>query len=518
MNRWNVPRDPRYPRRFERRRRFAKLSGHKGGLIPYLGEKIAARLARVAAFFRQARRLKPKKPFAGGLPSLRGGFARRLSWRLIPLTLAGAALIFLAARYLPRFLEVQPLTVTRARPVAPAPVPEARPLPQGLLAMEADSQEALRAETLILGPGGTISASLYSLGLTQTLFPGLLETLARVDSLSVVNPGAVFKVFWAGPESSPANFRRLEIAENAQARPYVVLPGGPTNYVGYSTEADPLTLLEATQGEIATSFYEAGIQAGLTPRDVMGLADVLASQVDFLTDPRGGDAFQVLYRATYRDGVPAGPSTMEMIQVNLQGHKREFFLYKPAKGPLDFFDSDFRSIRKSFLLSPLQYSRVSSAFSHARFHPIHKKTLPHLGVDYAAPLGTPVSAVADGTVKFAGRLAGYGNIVILTHAGDYETMYAHLSRVQSGVTKGQEVKQGDLIGKVGATGTATGPHLDFRLKRDGEYLDPEKAFAEMKGLELPPDERAAFSALILERRNVLNERVSSPLALQARSS
>lgn len=138
----------------------------------------------------------------------------------------------------------------------------------------------------------------------------------------------------------------------------------------------------------------------------------------------------------------------------------------------DYFDDEGKSLRKAFLKAPLSYRRVSSGFTKRRNHPILKIPRPHLGVDYAAPAGTPVSTVGDGTVNFAGHKGPNGNLVIVRHPNGYTTTYGHLSRITKGIRRGVEVRQGDVIGKVGATGRATGPHLDFRIRRHGTYLNP----------------------------------------------
>jgi murein DD-endopeptidase MepM/ murein hydrolase activator NlpD len=165
-----------------------------------------------------------------------------------------------------------------------------------------------------------------------------------------------------------------------------------------------------------------------------------------------------------------------------------------------YFDLDGRSTRRAFLASPVEFSRVTSGFA-MRLHPIHQTWRRHLGVDLAAPNGTPVRTVGDGTVEFAGVQNGYGKVVFVKHSGDRETVYAHLSRI--GVRQGQRVSQGDLIGAVGATGWATGPHLHFEVRKNGSQLDPLQAARSSEGHTLSPAARTQFQAQALVWRSQL---------------
>jgi murein DD-endopeptidase MepM/ murein hydrolase activator NlpD len=232
--------------------------------------------------------------------------------------------------------------------------------------------------------------------------------------------------------------------------------------------------------------------------------ELLASQIDFLTDVQQGDSFELLFQGKYQDGELMESPVLELIKFHNQDQVLEFYRFDTKPGEYDFYDKNFHSIRKNFFLSPLQYRRISSEFSHARLHPIYKTVRPHLGVDYAAPTGTPVSAVADGRVSFAGHRGGYGNLVIIEHDNGFETMYGHLSRFESGIKNNTQVKQGDLIGYVGMTGTATGPHLDFRLKnKEGQFLDPQVELSKQQGKELPSEFRQDFTARGLKLETTL---------------
>ncbi|MDR1657686.1 MAG: M23 family metallopeptidase [Deltaproteobacteria bacterium] len=186
-------------------------------------------------------------------------------------------------------------------------------------------------------------------------------------------------------------------------------------------------------------------------------------------------------------------------------HKYEFYRHVGDDGKEGYFDVQFRSIFKNFFKSPLQYSRISSSFSRARAHPILKIVRPHLGVDYAAPEGTPVSAVADGVVNSAGFRGDYGRLVVVDHEGGYRTMYAHLSRIAKGIAPGVKVSQGDLLGNVGMSGLATGPHLDFRLLHKGQFVDPQKFFQTQEGRPMPPEERMRFAQVVTSNQELMKQ-------------
>lgn len=251
-------------------------------------------------------------------------------------------------------------------------------------------------------------------------------------------------------------------------------PSSPT----FNLEVQKLPLdvkREKVYGKIDDSLYATVIRAGGTPQIAIALADIFAWQIDFLTDIRKGDTFRIIYEDSYRDGEYIKFNKILAAEVVNDGELYQAFYYEDPSEHKDYYTLDGQSLRKAFLKSPLSYTRVSSFFSSSRFHPILKTVLPHFGVDYAAPVGTPVVSVADGEVIFAGRKGGYGNFVKLRHLGDYSTGYAHFSRIARGIRKGSSVKQGQVIGYVGATGLATGPHLDYRLWLRDKYLNPLKA-------------------------------------------
>jgi murein DD-endopeptidase MepM/ murein hydrolase activator NlpD len=248
-------------------------------------------------------------------------------------------------------------------------------------------------------------------------------------------------------------------------------------------------------GEIASSLFAAADDAGLPDAITLALADLFGGDIDFYHDLRRGDRFIVLYETRYVDGEPSGTGRIVAAEFVIRGIAYHAYLWRAPDGFEGYYDETGRSSRKSFLRSPMEFSRITSGFTQARLHPILHTMRAHKGTDFAAPEGTPVRATADGSVTVAGEQNGYGNVVILQHDNTYSTVYAHLSRFASGVRDGARVRQGDTIGYVGQTGWATGPHLHYELRIDGE---PRDALTVALPLAWPvsDEQRAAFDAYI----------------------
>jgi murein DD-endopeptidase MepM/ murein hydrolase activator NlpD len=221
-------------------------------------------------------------------------------------------------------------------------------------------------------------------------------------------------------------------------------------------------------GEIRSSLYAAADDAGLPDAVTMQLADVFAGDIDFYHELRAGDRFAVVYETRYIDGEPVGAGRIVAAEFSQRAKTLRAFLFHDDAGHDAYYGEDGHALRRAFLRSPMEFSRITSGFSGARFHPILQDWRAHKGVDYAAPLGTPVRA---GTVLFIGEQNGYGNVIHLQHQGMFSTLYAHLSRFAP-LKQGAKISQGDVIGYVGQTGWATGPHLHYEFRVGDEQRDP----------------------------------------------
>jgi len=233
-----------------------------------------------------------------------------------------------------------------------------------------------------------------------------------------------------------------------------------------------ITKAKQVSGTVESSLWEAMSSQDIPPVIIMAFTEIFESQMDFVTDTRAGDEFKVFYetKELTKKGVIAS-SKITVAKYKSGSKTYEAFYFQPEKGYAGYYDKNGMSVRSAFLKAPLQYRRISSYFSMARKHPIFKTVRPHEGIDYAAPIGTPVSTVGNGIIKTATRSGGYGNLVIVKHINGYETYYGHLSKYAAGIKKGVSVNKGQVIGYVGQTGTATGPHLDFRIMRYGKFFN-----------------------------------------------
>jgi murein DD-endopeptidase MepM/ murein hydrolase activator NlpD len=310
---------------------------------------------------------------------------------------------------------------------------------------------------------------------------------------------------------SSVNMRRLAPGERL-----TVLPGadGGTGEVVYTrspaeryeirSEGDRWTVtairpdvdtrVVALAGELRDSLFASIERLGESPALTARLVTLFEWDFDFAADSVPGDQFRFLVEKRYVGDALLGYGDILIAQYSSAGHSLlTSVAFSDGGGRREYYDASGRSVRKMFLRAPLDFTRVTSGFSHARRHPILGGLRPHLAVDYGAPVGTPVRAVADGVVTQAGRDGGFGLTITLRHARGYETMYNHLSKMD--VRRGQRVRQRQIIGRVGTTGLSTGPHLDYRVRKAGVFVNPlgEKF---IPGSPVPAHRRGAFSAQV----------------------
>jgi murein DD-endopeptidase MepM/ murein hydrolase activator NlpD len=245
--------------------------------------------------------------------------------------------------------------------------------------------------------------------------------------------------------------------------------GSENAWVGSFVPYERRVEVRSVSGTLEDSLIGSVVKAGAPEKLVYEMAWVLQWDLDFNRDLRAGDRFRVLFEEIYLDGQYAGLGGILALAYENGGRTLEAFRFGDDDS---FYDAEGRPLEKMFLRSPLRFSRITSRFSHRRFHPILKRYRPHLGVDYGAPVGTPVRVTANGVVRFAGRNGGAGRMVKVRHPNDYLTAYLHLSRVAKGIRPGRRVSQGQVIGYVGSSGLSTGPHLDYRVQHRGRWINP----------------------------------------------
>ena len=227
-------------------------------------------------------------------------------------------------------------------------------------------------------------------------------------------------------------------------------------------------------GEIDSTLFAATDEADLPEAAANQLAEIFGGDIDFHRDLRKGDKFSVVYEMAYSNGEPVSTGRIQAAEFINQGKAYRVVYFETAANRGGYYTPEGKSVRKAFLRSPLEFSRVSSSFSLSRFHPVLGKWRAHKGVDYAAATGTKVKSTADGIVSFVGTQGGYGKVVMINHQGRYTTVYGHLSRFSKGLRQGQRVAQGEVIGHVGMTGLASGPHLHYEFKINGQQRDPQR--------------------------------------------
>jgi murein DD-endopeptidase MepM/ murein hydrolase activator NlpD len=279
-------------------------------------------------------------------------------------------------------------------------------------------------------------------------------------------PGTEFR----GRQSPSGRLQQLHVVFDRRTEVHFVAAseGITAERVVRPVDSEELRLV----GEVESSLFAAMSAAGGGPELAVRVAEIYQWDIDFFRDLRRGDSFVVIAERQTIDGEFFAWGTIYAARFVNRDRVLDAVVYPDDDGRLGYFDLEGRPLRKQFLRSPLKFSRITSRFSMNRFHPVLKRRMPHYGVDYGAPSGTPVHTTADGTVTFAGRKGGGGNMVTVRHTNGYETNYLHLRGFAKGVRRGARVAQGQVIGYVGSTGLSTGPHLDYRVQLNGRWINP----------------------------------------------
>jgi murein DD-endopeptidase MepM/ murein hydrolase activator NlpD len=376
---------------------------------------------------------------------------RKRFWILGILPLAGGILLAAALFFLPGADRTPPIK-SQGIPARIEPAPPPPP-------------DRIIAGRIIKGQ--TLSSALGAQNLPKDLVEVICRHLKSVINLRRINPGDSFEI------RLNAQGHFLNLTYTAGPLEIYLLSLTPSGeWIAAKKEVPVDQYWVRVSGEISSSLFEAMDELGEKDSLIMDFADIFAWEIDFHVDPQPGDRFRMVVEKYFTGDVFVryGRILYAEYQREKRNHQAVYFQEPGKRG--DYFTPQGESLRKAFLRSPLKFTRISSGYSRSRRHPILGGYRPHLGVDYAAPQGTPVWAVADGTVVSCGWNGGYGKQVVIRHAKGYQSMYGHLSGYGPGISKGKTVHQKQIVGYVGSTGLSTGPHLDFRLLQNGVHRNP----------------------------------------------
>ncbi len=337
--------------------------------------------------------------------------------------------------------------------------------------------------------GDSLSMIFGRAGLDSTDLQSVLDADARSKSLRSIYPGQTVSI----KVDSEGRLSEMRYARSP-LETRIFTRNGEGFSVAEETRS-PEVRKAFRHANLKSSLFEAGQEAGLSGRMILELASVFGGVIDFVLDPRAGDSFSVLYEEQYLDGEKVGEGAIIAAEYVNDGKRFAAYRYTDSNGDQGYFSADGVSMRKAFMLAPLDFTRVSSNFNMRRMHPIMKVIRPHRGVDYSASTGTPVYASGDGKVTASGYSRSNGNYVYIQHDNRYMTRYLHLHKRT--VKPGERVKQGQTIGTVGATGLATGPHLHYEFLVDGVHKNPRTALESLpRARTLAGKELASFRAKI----------------------
>lgn len=346
-----------------------------------------------------------------------------------------------------------------------------------------ETEALIREASHTIGSGETAGALLRRFGAPVD---AVIAAAKPAYDLTKLRAGRVLDLVWHDPDPEPVQIRYAVDEDRT-----LILDRTDAGWSGRLDVIQYDTKLGLRDVVVRSSLWQAAIDAGLRPADIAALAAVFEYDVDFNTEIQPGANAHMVIDEKWRDGKVAKLGQPRAVRFTNGGKTYMAIRYTRSDGTSGYYDANGMARKKAFLRSPLAFSRVTSGFSLSRYHPVLKRSRPHLGVDFGAPEGTPVRAVGDGVVVSAGREGGHGNFVKIKHQGAYASSYSHLSKIN--VRVGERVQQGELVGAVGSTGLSTGPHLHFQFWINDQIVNPLKL--EMPQQEaLPAEEMAAFVA------------------------
>jgi murein DD-endopeptidase MepM/ murein hydrolase activator NlpD len=388
--------------------------------------------------------------------------------RIAPVAAAASAALVLwhAARDKPVTVEntpaplVYPGSVSASGPAAAAPAAQPAAAP-------AAQQASVASTTLVIvGRNDTMDAIFRRLAVDSGDLAAIRNLPGIRQSLDFVKPGDAIKVTHTSGE---LNELTRKVSETKTLQVVRQEAGFAAKLVDNPVE----TRTRTATATIDTSLFQAAAAADISDPIALKLANVFAYDIDFVLDIRAGDRFTVTYEKVYQNGQYLHDGEVLAAEFVNSGKVYRAVRFAQAGSPPSYYTAEGRPLRKAFLRAPVDFTRVSSVFNPARMHPILNRIRGHMGTDYAAPTGTPVHAAGDGRVSFEGRRGGYGNAIVLLHSNSVSTLYGHMSKFARNIHLGSHVSQGEIIGYVGMTGLATGPHLHYEYLMNGVHMNPQ---------------------------------------------
>lgn len=338
--------------------------------------------------------------------------------------------------------------------------------------------------------GDTLSGLLSGMGIQDGEATGFFRNDRKAEMLSrQLAPGKTI----TAQVTSAGNLLSLVFPLNGGKDSALIVQRTPDGLTAEVQELQLETGVSMQSATIQHSLFGAADDAGIPDSVAAQLADIFGGDIDFHRDLRKGDRFSIVYETASHRGKPVRTERILAAEFINDGKVFRAFWYQHKDGTGGYYTEDGRNVRKAFLRSPLEFSRITSGFSNARYHPVLRETRAHHGIDYGAPTGTRIRTTGDGTVEFAGTQGGYGKMVMVRHSGNRTTVYGHLSGFAPGIKNGVRVAQGDVIGFVGATGIATGPHLHYEFRVAGVHRNP-LTVALPEAAPIPPAQLPTFKS------------------------
>ena len=347
------------------------------------------------------------------------------------------------------------------------------PLPSPVNTLEQEIEQTVSEidvgpwESITVKSGDTLASIFAKQGIPATTTHKIARLNDQTKTLRYIKPGQKIQLLM----DDERNLRQMKYIPDITSTLHIQRGEDhsfSSQVINYQLDAYPVY----REGRIENSLFEAAANADIPEDVIMDLVAIFGWDIDFSLDIRSGDRFGIVYEELYKDDVKIRNGRILSAEFINNGKTYRAVYYTDPKGDSDYFTPDGKSMRKAFLRSPVEFSRISSRFSNKRWHPVLSKWRSHKGVDYAARRGTPVRASGDGKIVFAGTKGGYGRLIVIRHGGRYTTAYGHLHRYANGVRSGKKVKQGQIIGYVGSSGLATGPHLHYEFRVNGVHRNP----------------------------------------------